>query len=169
MSDESDGIIPRAIKNLWYFFKDVGSIPKRKMTNIRLKLPSQRYTTSRSEICWILGLECCIADGILPMDSSLRIWLLWTARALMIWLRFWMKVSEIERVDRMSSTKIRLVHIRWWRSMRWAKRKEKITEEWNGMGKYLLLIWQVVKDWRSPNLQDKWQNRLRTSINHCLR
>lgn len=34
-SDESDGIIPRAIKNLWYIYDDIGSTPKTKNRNIQ--------------------------------------------------------------------------------------------------------------------------------------
>ena len=32
-SDETDGIIPRAIKNLWYSCRPVGSIPKKEIRN----------------------------------------------------------------------------------------------------------------------------------------
>jgi hypothetical protein len=50
-SDETDGIIPRAIKNLWYRRPYAGSLRGEEARSTRSRHPSPRSTTSRSATC----------------------------------------------------------------------------------------------------------------------
>lgn len=49
-SDETDGIIPRAIKNLWYKVFYIGSTLKLKNKNTQSKHHSHKFIINRSEI-----------------------------------------------------------------------------------------------------------------------
>ena len=73
-SDETDGIIPRAIKNLWYIIEYEGSFHSQVATGTLLKLPSLKFTTNRSGISSTQVLEFFTAGGIQPTGSLWRIW-----------------------------------------------------------------------------------------------
>ena len=82
-SDESDGIIPRAIKNIWYLPSlFLGNILKQNQISTPSRLPLQKFTTNKSKIFLTRLLECCTVDGTLLTASSWRISSLWTAPVL---------------------------------------------------------------------------------------
>lgn len=48
-SDETDGIIPRAIKNLWYIMRYTGSTLKQRNKNIQSKHHLLKFIMNKSE------------------------------------------------------------------------------------------------------------------------
>lgn len=82
--------------------------------NFQSKLHIQKSTISKLKISSIFNLVFFIADGIQQTDFLLRILLLWIAQMLMIWLPFYCKEWETERVDHMRWIKIQVEVIRLW-------------------------------------------------------